>query len=160
MKKLLAVIPIILILTSCALSPAEIQKNFKAEVFCDYNGVNIEADAECQNHSLKIEIKSPENLKGYIYDYKNSKLSVKYKELELDCDTEYLPKNAFSNVLYYTLNSLDKESTSFCGEYKDKARYKGKCEAGNFTIDCDYNTGYISDIEIKSIDFKASFKNK
>lgn len=160
MKKLMAVIPIILIMTSCALSPAEIQKEFKAKVFCKYNGVNIKADVESQNHFLKIKIKSPESLNGYIYNYRNSKLTVKYKELELECNTDYFPKNAFANVLYYVLNSANKDELNFCGEYRGKARHKGKCEAGNFTIDSDYNTGYISNLELKDLDFTASLKNK
>lgn len=160
MKRIILILPILIIMSACSFSPAKLQTEFNACVESEYNEVKIKADIKSQNHKLQIEMKKPDNLDGYIYIYNNSRLTVKYKELELESESEYLPKNAFTNILYYVLSSIKKGDVTFSGENGEKAEYNGKCKSGNFVIHSDYNSGYISDIELKSLGFKAHLKNK
>ena len=157
MKKLLVILPIILILSSCSSKPAEIQREFKAAVSSEYNDVDIQADVTSKNHTLTIEMKTPESLNGYTYKYDNSKTSVIYDGLMISADDDYFPKDSFSSILNNVLKVTASEEINYSGKYDEKAKYSGKCESGDFVIICDYNTGYISKMEIKKLDFEANF---
>ena len=158
MKRILFIIPLIILMASCSVQPAAIQKEFKAEITANYNKIKIKADVISAGHSLKIEIKSPDNLNGYVYSYKSSDLSVKYGDLILNTEYNYIPVNAFSSIIYNVLEAYGRDELNYIGKYNTKARFSGKCESGNFIISSDYNTGYISEIEIKDLNFKAEFK--
>ena len=160
MKRLTVIIPIILLLTSCITNPAPVQKEFCATVKSEYNGVNIKADVKSENHTLTIGFKAPKNLKGYIYKYSGSDLSVEYGDIILNSEYDYLPQKAFTNVLYNVLKEIERDKTNCSGEYGAKARRSGKSASGEFAVEYDYYTGYISKIELKEINFSAYFVYK
>lgn len=161
MKKVFVILGIIIIfLSGCSGKPAPVKKEFKAKVISKYNGINIKAEISSSNHSLVIEMKEPNALKGYVYKYNDSELSITYNELKIDSGKDYLPDNSFASVLYSVTEVINRDEINYVGKYGTKAKYSGKCESGDFEIQCDYNSGYISDIELKQIEFKANLKTK
>ena len=158
MKKLLLFLPIILILTACGAKPASIQKNFKAEASCVYNDIKIKADVISENHIITIIMKKPDNLKGYTFRYKGSKLTVTYKNLKLKAEKDYLPASAFPSIINNVLDAVNHDGINYSGSYKNKAEYKGKSESGEFIFTSDYNTGFIKNIKLRKLGFSADFK--
>ncbi len=160
MKKIFIILPLILIMTSCAAEPAPIQKEFSAIVTSEYNGIKIKAEVKPTNHTLIIKLKSPESLKGCTYTYRGSDLTVEYNELKLNAECGYLPENAFPNIIYNVLETVNSGETVLSGKYNNNALYSGKSNSGEFTLTCDCNTGYISELELKDFKFSADFENK
>ena len=160
MKKIFAILPLILIMTSCAANPAPIQKEFSAIVTSEYNGITIKAEVKSTNHTLIIKMKSPESMKGCTYTYKGSDLTVEYCELKLSAECGYFPDNAFPEIINNVLETVNSGETVLSGKYNNKALYSGKSDSGEFTLTCDYNMGYISELELKDYKFSADFENK
>ena len=126
----------------------------------EYNGIKIKADVTSRNHLFSIKIKSPESLNGYTYKYDNAKTSISYDNLLIEADESYLPKNSFPSIIINVLKTIDSEELNYSGNYNNKAKYNGKCESGNFVVTGDYNTGYISELELKDLGFTADFPIK
>lgn len=160
MKKLSAILLLIIVLTGCSSKPAKIKTEFKAKIKCTYNDINIKADITSANHNIIIRILSPENLNGCVYKYNGSKLTVTYNDLMLNAEKDYLPDDDFANILYNVITTVDKDDITFIQRSDNNARYKGKCDSGEFIISSDYNSGYISKIELKDLNFTSDFKTK
>ena len=158
MKKILLFVPIMLILCACGTKPAQLKTVFSATAICDYNNIVTEARVESAEHGrLTVEIKKPEEIKGCIYSFTEKGFKMSLEGLEIGGEESCIPPNSFPRVLYNVLADAAK-SSEYTGSNNSFAEYKGKCENGEYRIQTDFNTGYISYIEIKSINFKTEFK--
>ena len=160
MKRLLLFLPIIFILSSCTLAHAKVKTTFKANTVIEYNELKIGAEIIAESHNmLTINVSSPESLKGYCYEYKDSMLSIKLNGLKLDAQESYIPSTGFASILNNVLKTANREDgINYSGKYNSFAVYKGKCDSGDFILTADYNTGCIYKIEIKKLNFTANFK--
>ncbi len=151
---------VILILSGCSQSVKYPTDKFKGSYAFTGSGYKIKGDIySVSNNLMTISVKSPSSMKGYRFKYKNDKLSISYNNMKLKSDREYLPKEAFSQVIFNVIRSLKKDDNcTLQGEYNSFAEYKGSCDSGEYTLKASKNSGLIRQISLKeySIHFKIS----
>ena len=158
MKKILLFVPIMLILCACGTKPAQLKTEFSAAAICDYNGVSTEARIKAEEHGrLSIEIIKPEEIKGCVYSFTEKGFKMSLDGLEIGGEESCIPPNSFPCVINNVLADIGK-GCEYIGSNNSFAEYKGICENGEYRILADEKTGYISLIELKSINLKTQFK--
>lgn len=149
-KPLLIFIFIIIMLTSCSVKPAEPDLNFSARIKASFDGTKISGRLIADKHNIvNLTLSSPSSMKGCSYSYKNSKVRIKYKNMKLQADDNYLPDTAFPQIIYNVLKALNKGKYTLKTAHNSFAEYKGKSLSGSFTIKTVLRSGRITQIKLK-----------
>ncbi len=160
MKKLpLLFLCLIILLGGCKAEPAFPLDKFKGKFTAFEKDVKLKGEIiSDSNNCMALKLSSPESMRGYIYKYTDDKLSIHYCNMNIDCEVDYLPKGAFSQVIFSVIKSIKKEENCvLTGSYNSFAEYKGNCNSGEYRIKSDIINGFIKEISLKEI--KIKFNN-
>lgn len=152
MKKLpLLFFCVIIILCGCGNADKPPADRFKADFKAVYKDIKLSGKLySASNNALVVKLSSPDSLNGYVYNYKNDKLSISYKNMNIKSKYNYLPDTDFSKSVYNVLRSLKKENNcKVINSYNSILEYKGRCDSGDYTISAEKGSGIIKNISIK-----------
>lgn len=152
---------VIILFSSCNNKPQLPNNDFSAQVDVEYNEVNIKGNIVMnKNKMMQFSVTYPDSMAGYTYCYKDGKLEIKYGNMVVSGEENYLPQNSFCKILYNVLISLSDESNcTLINSTSAVAEYRGSCINGNYLITCEYCTGAIRKIFVEDLSFVACFTN-
>lgn len=145
MRKLF-IIPFVIIMLLCGCSkapqPAPPQTDFSATVVCEDETYNVTHNGKSITTIICVE---PQELKGLIYSYKGSEVSVNYNELS------YKPSGELPNNKITELHRIIQELSSDC-EYLIKFcdSQKTVFELPTALVECVTTSGVIQKITLKT----------
>lgn len=149
----------ILLLSGCKSNLSFPLDRFKGNFTAIKKDVKIKGEIiSDSNNYMLLKVSSPESMKGCTYIYKDDKLSISFDNMNIDCDSDYLPDTAFSRVIFNVIRSLKKEDNCVLqGSYNSIIEYKGNCDSGEYLIKSEKSSGNIKEISLKEI--KIRFNN-
>lgn len=162
MKKLpLLIFCLILFFSGCAYADKKPVDKFKADFSANCNDIVLKGKIYSgSNGIMTLSLKSPEALSGYIYEYKNDKLSISYDNMNIKSETGYLPESDFSKILFNVLKSIkNEENYRLNDNYNSILEYKGRCVSGKFILKTDVKSGFIKEISLKENKLTVKLNN-
>ena len=164
-KFIILVILIIAIGTIALLTTGMLRKNtgqvqkkltgFTATANINYKGTSFQTKVEYTSQDLvKMEIITPENLKGVTMAWNGKDINIEYMGLSVNVgDSAVLGKAIMSSIV-----SAINEGTKAKGETKgDAIIVKGKVSSGEYTLTVDKSTGIPISLVIPSAGLSCDF---
>lgn len=154
-------------LSVCSCDNSSADNSIKSPVIYFSANAEIVSDSICMtadiisnhNQSVRIDVLSPDSLKGITYELKNSQLTISMNGLRCIAQPDYLPSKSFQRVVCDVLVSLTKTVPKYQSTSGDTDIYSGRCDMGEYTIEADSNTGYIKKLSPMYCDVCVTFDN-
>lgn len=161
MKKLpLLIFLLVIILCGCTVIYDTPKDRFGAYFTAEHNNIKIKGEIiSSSNNRMILKFTYPKTMDGYLYEYKNDVLNIKYKNYIIKTEPSFLPDSDFSKTVFNTLKSLKNgKNLRLSDGYYSELEYKGSCESGDYTIISDKDNNYINKISFKENKTEIVFK--
>ncbi len=148
----------LILLSSCSQKPAEPVLDFSGVVKASCTDLSFTADIVSNSHDiLRVKLKSPEALSGYTYLFKNGIVLMKKDNLRMKAEYGYIPKSSSLCEIYEVLSSVKRGEIELFNSDNSFSEFKGSCDAGEFVLTAETNTGAIRKIDVKGSKLEARF---
>ena len=159
---LAAVVLIGTMLFGCAPQESEpetvIPGSFSCKADIQYNGMQIGARVTRPSAAgCRIEVESPDTLKGMTLDWNGSKMNISYLGLSFDVDPASLPDTAFGNILIDVFNALSRQNGLSISKDGESMTLSGSGESGDFSVVWDRKANALKSIDAPDSGFSAQF---
>lgn len=131
---------------------------FSCKADISYNGMQISAKVTRPSAAgCRIEVESPDTLKGMTLDWNGSTMNISYLGLSFDVDPASLPDTAFGNILIDVFNALARQNGLSIQNDKDSMTLSGNGESGKFSVVWDRKANALKSVEVPESGFSAQF---
>lgn len=171
MKKLLCLLCILAVagitLASChkppsAITAEQVVASFSAQAQVTQQGSVIGCSVTRTPEGLAaVTVTSPEQLKGMCFEWNVENSGISYQGLSCRTEQPFLPKTSFAAVIVNVLKAVSvPENLTDQGERDGMACFSGQSDSGPFIILVDCSNGYIQEILLEELDFRAVFSEQ
>ena len=171
MKKLLCLLCILAIagvpLASCHKAPSaitaeQVVASFSAQAQVTQQesviGCNV---ARTPEGLAAVTITAPEQLSGMCFEWSGENSGFSYQGLSCRTEQPFLPKTSFAAIIVNVLQAASvPENLTDQGPRDGMSCFTGQSESGPFTILVNSSNGYIQEILLEELDFRAVFSGQ
>ena len=160
-----ALMMLMYLLSGCGTQPsdsetASIPDAFSCKAQIQYNGMQIGALVTRPSAAgCRIEVESPDTLKGMVLDWDGSTIQISYLGLTFDVDPASLPDTAFGSILIDVFNALSRQNGLSIQREGDSLTLSGSGESGDFSVVWDRRANALQSVEVPGCGFSAQFSD-
>ena len=108
-----------------------------------------------------VTITSPEQLSGMCFEWSGENSGISYQGLSCRTEQPFLPKTSFAAIIVNVLQAASvPENLTDQGPRDGMSCFTGQSESGPFTILVNSSNGYIQEILLEELDFRAVFSGQ
>jgi hypothetical protein len=108
-----------------------------------------------KRHMLTVRMDSP--AKGCTYSYKDGKIRLRYRNMVVNAEDNYLPNTAFAQIVYNVFLRLYENKYTLSSADNSFAEYKGRSDSGDFVLKTDVKSGKLVSLFVKAQKLTVNF---